>query len=116
MRNIGTIEGNRPASDNDWECVKRGGGDFNQKVILGWSLVRYFFNLILQIADFKLFLILLNYEKMIIDVGGTGRIKDRGIQTHRSDHQHFDAGLPYGHQPNPAHTMYGHPVEYSAQT
>ena len=25
VRNIGTIEGNKPASDNDWEEVKRGG-------------------------------------------------------------------------------------------
>jgi hypothetical protein len=25
VRNIGTIEGNRPAPDNDWETVKRGG-------------------------------------------------------------------------------------------
>ena len=25
VRNIGTIEGNRPATDNDWETVKRGG-------------------------------------------------------------------------------------------
>ena len=25
VRNIGTIEGNRPATDNDWEAVKRGG-------------------------------------------------------------------------------------------
>ena len=25
VRNIGSIEGNRPASDNDWETVKRGG-------------------------------------------------------------------------------------------
>lgn len=27
VRNIGTIEGNRPASDNDWEAVTRGGDD-----------------------------------------------------------------------------------------
>ena len=26
VRNIGVIEGNRPATDNDWETVKRGGG------------------------------------------------------------------------------------------
>ena len=25
VRNIGSIEGNRPATDNDWEAVKRGG-------------------------------------------------------------------------------------------
>ena len=25
VRNIGAIEGNRPASDNDWESVTRGG-------------------------------------------------------------------------------------------
>lgn len=25
VRNIGTVEGNRPAVDNDWETVKRGG-------------------------------------------------------------------------------------------
>ena len=25
VRNIGTIEGNRPATDNDWETVKNGG-------------------------------------------------------------------------------------------
>jgi hypothetical protein len=27
VRNIGAIEGNRPATDNDWETVKRGGDD-----------------------------------------------------------------------------------------
>ena len=27
VRNIGAIEGNRPATDNDWESVKRGGDD-----------------------------------------------------------------------------------------
>lgn len=27
VRNIGAIEGNRPASDNDWEEVKRGGDE-----------------------------------------------------------------------------------------
>ena len=27
VRNIGVIEGNRPASDNDWEAVKKGGDD-----------------------------------------------------------------------------------------
>ena len=25
VRNIGMVEGNRPASDNDWESIKRGG-------------------------------------------------------------------------------------------
>ena len=25
VRNIGSIEGNRPATDNDWEAVKKGG-------------------------------------------------------------------------------------------
>lgn len=27
VRNIGAIDGNRPATDNDWEAVKRGGDD-----------------------------------------------------------------------------------------
>jgi hypothetical protein len=27
VRNIGVIEGNQPASDNDWEAVKKGGDD-----------------------------------------------------------------------------------------
>jgi len=27
VRNIGAIEGNRPASDNDWEAIKRGGDE-----------------------------------------------------------------------------------------
>lgn len=27
VRNVGTIEGNRPASDNDWESVTKGGDD-----------------------------------------------------------------------------------------
>jgi Thoeris protein ThsB, TIR-like domain len=27
VRQIGTIEGNRPATDNDWEAVKKGGDD-----------------------------------------------------------------------------------------
>jgi hypothetical protein len=27
VRNIGAIDGNRPATDNDWETVKRGGDD-----------------------------------------------------------------------------------------
>ena len=26
VRSIGTVEGNKPASDNDWETVKKGGG------------------------------------------------------------------------------------------
>ena len=25
VRNIGSIEGNKPAADNDWEAVKKGG-------------------------------------------------------------------------------------------
>ena len=32
VRNIGVVEGNRPASDNDWETVKKGG----DKAIQGW--------------------------------------------------------------------------------
>lgn len=32
VRNIGVIEGNRPASDNDWESIKKGGDD----AIKGW--------------------------------------------------------------------------------
>lgn len=32
VRNIGTVEGNKPASDNDWETVKKGG----EKVIQSW--------------------------------------------------------------------------------
>lgn len=32
VRNIGAIEGNKPASDNDWETVKRGG----DKAIQNW--------------------------------------------------------------------------------
>ncbi|MCZ2903256.1 TIR domain-containing protein [Burkholderia thailandensis] len=27
VRNIGAIEGNKPAADNDWEAVTRGGDD-----------------------------------------------------------------------------------------
>lgn len=33
VRNIGIVEGNRPASDNDWETVKRGGDKAIQKWI-----------------------------------------------------------------------------------
>lgn len=33
VRNIGMIEGNRPATDNDWETVKRGGDAAIQKWI-----------------------------------------------------------------------------------
>ena len=33
VRNIGVIEGNKPASDNDWEDVKAGGDDAIQKWI-----------------------------------------------------------------------------------
>jgi hypothetical protein len=33
VRNIGTIEGNRPAPDNDWESVKRGGDQAIQRWI-----------------------------------------------------------------------------------
>ena len=32
VRNIGVIEGNRPATDNDWETVTKGGG----KAIKNW--------------------------------------------------------------------------------
>ena len=32
VRNIGTVEGNKPASDNDWETVKNGG----EKAIQKW--------------------------------------------------------------------------------
>ena len=32
VRNIGSIEGNRPATDNDWETVKKGG----DKAIENW--------------------------------------------------------------------------------
>ncbi len=35
VRNIGTVEGNRPASDNDWETVKRGGAPAIQRWIDG---------------------------------------------------------------------------------
>ena len=27
VRNMGVIEGNRPVSDNDWEQIKKGGGN-----------------------------------------------------------------------------------------
>lgn len=33
IRNIGTIEGNKPASDNDWETIKRGGNNAIKKWI-----------------------------------------------------------------------------------
>ena len=33
VRNIGVVEGNRPASDNDWETVKKGGDKAIQKWI-----------------------------------------------------------------------------------
>ena len=33
VRNIGVVEGNRPASDNDWEKVKRGGDNAIKKWI-----------------------------------------------------------------------------------
>lgn len=33
VRNIGAIEGNKPASDNDWESVTRGGDDAIKKWI-----------------------------------------------------------------------------------
>jgi len=32
VRNIGAIEGSKPASDNDWEAVKKGG----EKAIQKW--------------------------------------------------------------------------------
>ena len=35
VRNIGMIEGNRPATDNDWETVKRGGDAAIKKWIAG---------------------------------------------------------------------------------
>ncbi len=35
VRNIGTIEGNSPASDNDWETVKRGGDTAIKRWIAG---------------------------------------------------------------------------------
>ena len=27
VRNMGIVEGNKPASDNDWETIKRGGAN-----------------------------------------------------------------------------------------
>lgn len=35
VRNIGVIEGNKPASDNDWETIKKGGDKSIQKWIDG---------------------------------------------------------------------------------
>ena len=35
MRNMGVVEGNRPASDNDWETIKKGGDKAIQKWIDG---------------------------------------------------------------------------------
>ena len=35
VRNMGVIEGNRPASDNDWETIKRGGDSAIKKWIDG---------------------------------------------------------------------------------
>ena len=35
VRNIGSIEGNRPASDNDWETVKKGGDPAIRRWIAG---------------------------------------------------------------------------------
>jgi hypothetical protein len=35
VRNIGAVEGNRPASDNDWESVTRGGEDAIKRWISG---------------------------------------------------------------------------------
>lgn len=35
VRNIGAIEGNKPASDNDWEAVARGGDDAIKRWIAG---------------------------------------------------------------------------------
>jgi hypothetical protein len=33
VRNMGVVEGNRPASDNDWETIKKGGDSAIQKWI-----------------------------------------------------------------------------------
>ena len=33
VRNMGVVDGNRPASDNDWEQIKRGGEDAIKKWI-----------------------------------------------------------------------------------
>jgi len=35
VRNMGALEGNVPCSDNDWESVKRGGGDAIRRWIAG---------------------------------------------------------------------------------
>ena len=35
VRNIGAIEGNQPATDNDWETVKRGGDRAIERWIAG---------------------------------------------------------------------------------
>ena len=35
VRNIGSIEGNRPATDNDWETVKKGGDAAIERWIVG---------------------------------------------------------------------------------
>ena len=35
VRNIGTVQGNKPAADNDWESVKRGGAAAIQRWIDG---------------------------------------------------------------------------------
>lgn len=35
VRQIGSIEGNRPATDNDWEAITRGGDDAIKKWIAG---------------------------------------------------------------------------------
>ena len=35
VRNIGSVEGNRPASDNDWEAVKSGGDPAIKRWITG---------------------------------------------------------------------------------
>ena len=35
VRNIGVIEGNRPATDNDWEAITNGGDDAIEKWIAG---------------------------------------------------------------------------------
>lgn len=40
VRNIGAIEGNRPATDNDWEAVKKGGSTAIEKWIAGQMLGR----------------------------------------------------------------------------
>ena len=35
VRNIGSVEGNKPATDNDWEEIKKGGEDAIKKWIAG---------------------------------------------------------------------------------